>query len=592
MKPNAGWGVIIVERERRGRGLRSGTEIPGFLTRGSARPLLNLIVGSIMNRKPIPWNWSATGLIAAALGLILGLNPMPGDSPAAAQDPPPAGSPVELQYVPADAAYFVHADVAAFWNHPIVSSIRKADAPFVDELTTKGNKLFGLTPDDVKSVTVFGPTLKNPRDLEKFGVVLTFKKGFEKEKLKKGVEQLLGGGVAVSVVVVNDDTALVRVNLGDEYAKPQRADASGPLTPALKAAASGKHALVTGITLANLPEQLQSDELDGKFGPFKPLIKSSTIFATLDLAKTIDIDVRVKTGTAAQAVECEKSLGVLLGLIQDEVVADGLKALEPEAAKNPIFKDLVTLLKAVGTAAREAKFSTLGNEARVRASIPIDLPFASAYLAAKQKVQEAAAASQSSNHLKQIGLAMHNYADTMGNLPPAAVCDKTGKPLLSWRVLILPYVEEEELFKQFKLDEPWDSAHNKKLLARVPKVYAIPGLTKPGGTDTHYRVFVGNGAGFDWVRGMRLPADFPDGTSNTLLCVTAATAVPWTKPDELEFDPEKDMTKLVGLVVNGRMQFGMFDGSVRSIAKIPDKQTFHALITRGGGEVINFDFGP
>lgn len=543
-----------------------------------------------MNRKPIPRNWPAVVLIAGALGLILGLDPLPGDSPAAAQDPPPAGLPVELQYVPADAAYFVHADVAAIWNHSIVTSIRKSDAPFVDELVTKGKQLFGLTPDDIKSVTVFGPTLKNPRDLEKFGVVLTFKKGFDKEKLKKGVEQLLGGGVAVSVVAVNNHTALVRVNLADDYAK--LSDSTGPLTPALKEVATGKHALVTGITLANLPEQLQSDELDAKFGPFKPLIKSSTIFATLDLGKTIDIDVRVKTGTAAQAVECEKSLGVLLGLIQDEVVGDGLKSLEPDAAKNLLFKDLVTVLKAVGTAAREAKFSTLGNEARLRASIPTDLPFASAYLAAKQKAQEAAAASQSSNNLKQIGIAMHNYADTMGNLPPAAVCDKTGKPLLSWRVLILPYVEEGELFKQFKLDEPWDSAHNKKLLARMPKVYSIPGLTKPGGTDTHYRVFVGNGAGFDWVRAMRLPADFSDGTSNTLLCVTAATAVPWTKPDELEFDPEKDMTRLVGTVVNGRMQFGMFDGSVRSVAKFPDKQTFNALITRAGGEVINFDFGP
>ena len=122
------------------------------------------------------------------------------------------------------------------------------------------------------------------------------------------------------------------------------------------------------------------------------MIKSTSIFATVDLGKSIDLDVRVKTGTAAQAVECEKSLGVLLGLIQDEVVADGLKSIEADAAKNPIFKDMASLLKAVGTAARDAKFSTLGNEARVTASIPTDLPFTGAYLAAKQKVQEAAAA--------------------------------------------------------------------------------------------------------------------------------------------------------------------------------------------------------
>ena len=73
--------------------------------------------------------------------------------------------------------------------------------------------------------------------------------------------------------------------------------------------------------------------------------------------------------------------------------------------------------------------------------MPTDLPFAAAYLAAKQKVQEAAAANVSLNNLKQIGIAMHNYHDLNGKMPPAAVCDKTGKPLLSWRVLILPYVE-------------------------------------------------------------------------------------------------------------------------------------------------------
>ena len=65
--------------------------------------------------------------------------------------------------------------------------------------------------------------------------------------------------------------------------------------------------------------------------------------------------------------------------------------------------------------------------------------------------------------------------------------------------------------------------------------------------------------------------------------------MPWTKPDELEFDPDKDMTKLVGLVVNGKMQVALFDGSVRTFAKIPAKATLNAYITRAGGEVIPDD---
>jgi prepilin-type processing-associated H-X9-DG protein len=191
--------------------------------------------------------------------------------------------------------------------------------------------------------------------------------------------------------------------------------------------------------------------------------------------------------------------------------------------------------------------------------------------------------------MKQIGIAMHNYHDLNNQFPPAAVCDKKGKPQLSWRVLILPYIEQEELYKQFKLDEPWDSENNKKLIAKMPPVYAMPGKTKPGDTTTYYRVFVGNGAGFDWVMGGKI-TNITDGTSNTFMCVTGAEAVTWTKPDELEFDPEKDMTKLIGMVVNGKAQVAMFDGSVRTLSKLPDRKTLNALITAAGGEVVNFDF--
>jgi hypothetical protein len=535
---------------------------------------------------------SAGAVLVCTLVLGLAGASLPDDAPSAAKAAQGNDLPVELRYVPADAAYFVHADFAAVWNHPIVALLRKADAPLAGEIAGQGNKLFGLTPDDVKTAVIFCPSLRNPRDLERFGLVVTFTKPFDKDKLRKGAHQILGDDAVVSVVGATDRTAVVLVNLGDEFAKPRPAGERGPLTAVIGKAAAGKHAVVAGITLANLPEQLQSDELDAKFGAFKPLIKSTAIHATLDLGTTIDLDVRVNTGTAGQAVECEKSLGVVLGLIQDEVLHDGLRSIEADAARNPAFRDLGILLKAVGAAARKAKFSALGNEARVRVSIPVDLPYTGAYLAAKERFEQAASARRSTNNLKQIGLAMHGYADTTGALPPAAVCDKTGKPLLSWRVLILPYVEEGELFKEFKLDEPWDSDHNKKLLARMPKVYSIPGLTKPGGTDTHYRVFVGNGAGFDWLRGMRFPNDFPDGTSNTLLCVTAATAVPWTKPDDLEFDPEKDMTRHFGAVAGGQYQFGLFDGSVRAASKLPSKTTIHALITRGGGEVIGDDFNP
>ncbi|MBA4062705.1 MAG: hypothetical protein C0501_03185 [Isosphaera sp.] len=522
--------------------------------------------------------WVALAALALATALPVGPNPRPADAR------PPAGElPDGLRFVPPDAALFLYADAAKVWDSPVLRSFRKADPDTFDFLTREAKKELGVVPEALKSVVLFAPRLKGPGDEERLGVVLTFTRPFDADLLQKGAKALLPKGARPKVVAADARTAVVLMNLGDEYAKPRPA-ADGPLAPALKAAAEGRHAAVLGMNPANLPDEVRGDDVPGPIRPVQPLFHALAVTATLDLDKDPTLDVRVKAATAGKAVECEKALGALLGLVQEEVVAGGLK----EFGKDPALKDLAAVLKAAGAAAEKATFSTLGTETRVTVRLPADLPYGSAFAAARKEAQTAAAVNRSANNLRQIALAYHNYHDVHGAGPPAAVCDKDGKPILSWRVLILPYIEQEELYKEFKLDEPWDSDHNKKLLGKMPPVYAIPGQTKPGGTDTHYRVFVGNGAGWDWVKGQQLQ-QIRDGTSNTWMCVTAADAVPWTKPDELAFDPDKDMAKLVGAVVNGRAQVAMFDGSVRSLKKVPAKDVVKALVTRDGGEVIADD---
>ena len=95
-------------------------------------------------------------------------------------------------------------------------------------------------------------------------------------------------------------------------------------------------------------------------------------------------------------------------------------------------------------------------------------------LPAVQAAREAARRNMSMNNMKQIMLAMHNYHDANGNLPPAFSTDDAGNALLSWRVLILPYLEEQALYDQFHLDESWNSEHNKTLISKMPEVYAEP----------------------------------------------------------------------------------------------------------------------
>jgi hypothetical protein len=516
------------------------------------------------------------GVLCAAALTVLAIAP---DRQAAAQ-PRPEGR-AELAYVPEDAAIFVYLDVAQLWNHPTVKAVREADSKTFAELTTHAKAEFGETPDNLKSVTLFVPKLKEPSDSQQLGVVLVFNKPYDKEKLAAGLKKLLPGELTSTVHSPSDRMAVWLVGLGDDYAKP-RTPGNGPLASAIRDAATGNHVLVAGATLANLPDELRGADLPAQVEPFRPLFKADTITARVDLGDQITIDVRVKTQTPAQAVDAEKALGALSKLIQ-EGLEEGLK----EFGSDPMLKDLVAVIKAGQTAARGATFSTEGTEARAVVKVPTNLPFPGAWVAATARIRDSAANARSANNLKQIAIAMHNYHDVYGRFPPAAVCDKAGKPMLSWRVLLLPYVEGNDLYQEFKLDEPWDSDHNKKLIARMPRVFALP-TQKPDDTTTHYRVFVGNGAGFDYLNGFRI-TDYTDGTSNTIMVVTAADPVTWTKPEELPFDPDKDMTKLLGKVVNGKAQAAMFDGSVRTYDKLPSRKTLNALITRAGGEIIDDD---
>ena len=192
---------------------------------------------------------------------------------------------------------------------------------------------------------------------------------------------------------------------------------------------------------------------------------------------------------------------------------------------------------------------------------------------------------KSQNNLKQLGLAIHAYHDANGKFP-ADITDKDGKPLLSWRVAILPFIEQQALYEQFHLDEPWDSPHNLELAKTLVPTYACPSSpTEPG--MTNYRVFVGDGAAFDLAKPAGIQ-EFRDGTSNTLMVVEAGEAVPWTKPEDLPFDPEKPLPKLGGHFPGG-FNAALMDGSVRFLKTTINPMVLKALITRNGGEVVSRD---
>lgn len=221
-------------------------------------------------------------------------------------------------------------------------------------------------------------------------------------------------------------------------------------------------------------------------------------------------------------------------------------------------------------------------------------------LPAVQKVRQAAARMKSSNNLKMIGLAMHDYNSSHGGLPPQAITDETGKPLLSWRVAILPYIEQENLYNQFHFDEPWDSPHNMSLAQTMPSVYVLPGTEDQAGPGkTYYQVISGKGALFappiqpkPILDPLSPPADraihgIKDGTSNTIMVVEAANAVPWTKPEDVPYSP--GVAPTLGEHFTGGANVLFADGSVRFLRTSVGPQSLEAAITSDGGEQVFLD---
>ena len=191
--------------------------------------------------------------------------------------------------------------------------------------------------------------------------------------------------------------------------------------------------------------------------------------------------------------------------------------------------------------------------------------------------------------LEKLALAMYKYEKAYFRLPPAVTVNQFNKPLLSWRVLMLPYVGEEKLYKEFHLDEPWDSNHNKKLIAKMPAMFRAPNKKLADEFKTVYLAPVSKETVFQPDGAVVKLGNIFDGTSNTILLVQAndGSAVIWTKPDDLPVDTSKPFR---GLEQPGEGFFfvAMCDGTVHRITSIGDPiQMVHAF-TRAGGEILYF----
>ncbi len=523
--------------------------------------------------------------------------------------------PAHLSHVPPDAAVFANVSVAKLWKGPVGEQLRSAKVAELDRVVADFEAVTGLTPADVTSACVYFPDLRKPApDLQPFVVTLALTKPidagrlvaaaavgclasqdrvsyrFEKDVLTLRYPTLTParGGAAIKFhEIALDLTDGLHPRLSVHVAaKSGVVRAVGPLMPALVAAATKD--FVVGVNAAMMPPELRGESRRPRADavPFLPLAKADFALLVGEVAGgKLTVEARFRGGDAAVTRDCETALGAVRTLLSGQL-SDG----RPKDAKGG---PVVAVLDGLRASVEAATTRIDGTDAVATLVVPTDLPFGLALGASAGGAKtEAILRGQTQNNLKHLGLALHTYHDAYGAFPAPAVTDKKGKPLLSWRVAILPQVEAGALYERFKLDEAWDSEHNLKALKDnpMPAVFALPGVTLPGDKETHFRVFVGNGAAFEPLKALRV-VDFTDGLSNTLLVVTAAKAVPWTKPDELAFDPKAtggDLKKLLRMDGNG-CNVVLADGSARYLPSTIDAATLKGLITRNGGEVLNLD---
>lgn len=412
-----------------------------------------------------------------------------------------------------------------------------------------------------------------------------------------------------------------------------RNQTSGPLQAGLEGAA-GKHHVVVGLNPAALSRELALPP------NLQPLIEAQLALATFDLGTDVQLGLELqytdgaKAKAGAQATEAalellrQVGLGTAIKQLQVELKQrrewfaiergpDGKPLPAPddkEPTKLDRLPEKVMLLIALGQMTHldgELKKLTVeqqGTSVRVPYRRPLaqttgllvmgsTIPFlghqaSGTFSYVGEKVFSNAggedfADDKAKENLGKIAEALDKYHAKNGRFPPAAIYGADGEPLLSWRVLLLPYLGEDNLFKQFRLDEPWDSPSNKPLLTKMPKVFQPEYHQYNPVWKSPVQVITGPGTIFDGPKGLR-KEDVTDGPENTLLLIYGPNNMQdwphWTRPADLKYDPMKPVPNRGHR--GGLLHVITADGKFHLLKSDTPQETLRGLITRNGGEKV------
>jgi uncharacterized protein DUF1559 len=190
--------------------------------------------------------------------------------------------------------------------------------------------------------------------------------------------------------------------------------------------------------------------------------------------------------------------------------------------------------------------------------------------------------TQCKNNLKQIALALHLYHDKYGCFPPAYTADRHGRPMHSWRVFLLPFLEFKPLYDDYRFDEPWNGPHNRQLAALNLDLFRCPAGNSPE-SETNYLVVVGPKTVFPGAKCTKI-AEISGGTSSTILVAEVAnTGLKWSEPRDLsDVEAARGVNLKSGRSISSHHVGGALcafaDGSVRFLPDSTEPESLRAFL--------------
>ena len=509
------------------------------------------------------------------------------DKPQVEEAPTKSDGRFSLDYVPADAIAVVSIRPAEILGQPDVLP----QAAKLDELFQSLNivKNSGLPHSGIEEVTfaVVDPT-ENPRiivhtvrdtDKESF-----FPLGRDINKLKEFAghkfivsarRRTQGYFFADATTVVIDSVAGLRL-AAIAASGQQRGPKWAPIW-----SKSSKGQLNCLINVAKVRALIEDEPVPLAMKAFSPIWEhsrwiaiSGSLIGELRLQGTHYCSTPVESGEVISTIQAAVTLAKnSLGPLLRQTSAKG--SSESALAMLSILQLGEQLLESAEFAHGEDNTAiwTVGKSDAFKTAVLLQRSLVPAIKSARESARRA----QSMNNLKQIALALHMYHDTHRHLPPPVLYGPDGKTPYSWRVALLPFLGQKALYNQYRLNEPWDSEHNRLLIAKIPSALHDPSNNHPIG-NTSYFTLVGKDTMFPGDGKEIGFKDVIDGLSKTFAVFEARRDIPWTKPEDITYDAEKPLPKFGGFYDDAfHVAFG--DGSVHKIKQGVDQDVLRPYIT-------------